>query len=273
MIGGSQLKNLLIDFQNYIKNNRATFYWILILVIGGIYFSLFAYSTLKPETATRDGAENGENVTLNSQDLTYLNSYYNETLHELEVHFGINSIQSLFSENNLEAKMISQTDISKEFAGVVKKQTPQIITMKFSDVPADYIIAKLTIKYQKPNSDESQTAELYVSHNELIQNNFTGNDYKNISVDFKSSFLVAEIESLNTTLIELENHKTSLEQDIGTLESEDDLLTESEKENIESQIETMVSQIETTNENITEIENEIGERQEQKQEMERILLN
>lgn len=272
MIGGSQLKNLLIDFQNYIKNNRATFYWILILVIGGIYFSLFAYSTLKPETATRDGAENGENVTLNSQDLTYLNSYYNETLHELEVHFGINSIQSLFSENNLEAKMISQTDISKEFAGVVKKQTPQIITMKFSDVPADYIIAKLTIKYQQPNSDESQTAELYVSHNELIQNNFTDNDYTNISVDFKSSFLVAEIESLNTTLIELENHKTSLEQDIGTLESEDDLLTESEKENIESQIETMESQIETTNENITEIENEIGERQEQKQEMERILL-
>ena len=34
----------------------------------------------------------------------------------------------------------------------------------------------------------------------------------------------------------------------------------------------MESQIETTNENITEIENEIGERQEQKQEMERILL-
>lgn len=265
------MKNKYIDIKNYIKNNRAIFYWVILLTIGAVYFSLFAYSILKPETASREGAVSGEAINLDSKELTYLNSYYNEALNELEVHFGINSVQSLFSEDNLEAKIISQTDLNNEYEATVKKETPQLITMKFSDVPEDYLIAKLTMKYQQQGSDESQTVDLYVNHNEVIDKSFATNDYKNISIEFKSSFLVAEIDKLKNTETELNDYKSSIESNIETLQGEESLLTESEKESIKTQIDSMETQLDTTNKNIENIQKEISERQKQKKEIESVM--
>lgn len=244
-------------------------YWALIVLVGGMYFALFAYSTIKPDTEAREGVDSGEVITLNSKGLTYINSYYNTTSNELEIHFGINNIQSLFSEENLEAKMIAQKDMNIVYDATVKKETPQLISMKFSDVPEDYLVGKLTVKHQSQNSEESQSAEIYFNHEKEIQRSFDEADYKTISIEFKSRFLDAEINSLNKNLETLEESKVVMENDIETLNAEDDLLTDDEKENIKLQIEALESQIKTTSENIEAVKKDIAERQKQKQELER----
>lgn len=264
------MKNLFIDLKNYFKNNRTIFYWVLLIVVIGVYVTLFVFSSLKPETTDRETASEGDVMNLNNQQLTYLGSYYYPLTEEIEVHFGINNIQSLFSENNLNAKAIVQQNINNQLDVEVERQTSQLITMTIKNVPEDYLVSRLTINYAPDESDNSQSAELYITHNEERDNYFSDSEYDQISGDFKGSFLVSEIENLNEEIDTLNNRKEVLTNDIATLESDDALLTEAERESVNNQIENIKGQIESIDEQIEEVKNEIAEREKQQKEIENL---
>lgn len=264
------MKNLFIDLKNYFKNNRTIFYWVLLIVVVGVYVSLFVFSSLKPETTNRDTASEGDVINLNNQQLTYLGSYYYPLTEEIEVQFGINNIQSLFSENNLNARAIIQQNINNQLDVDVERQTSQLITMTIKNVPENYLVSRLTINYAPDDTDNAQSSELYIAHDEERNNYFSHTEYDEISGEFKKSFLVAEIEKLNEEIETLNNRKEILTNDIATLESDDALLTETERSGVNNQIENIKGQIESIDEEIENLKVEIAEREKQQKEIEKL---
>src|SRR5699024_2739031 len=108
--------------------------------------------------------ETNERVHLEQESLTYIESIYNENKKELLIVFGINSVQSLFSDNNLKVEAKMQSERNESYEVKVEKQNPQILTMKIERVDKDYLLARLKMSYKKVGMESISEAITYVSH-------------------------------------------------------------------------------------------------------------
>ncbi|RXY94810.1 hypothetical protein DD607_05085 [Salmonella sp. 3DZ2-4SM] len=252
-----------MDIKNSFRNNRGKFYVLFGLLIGLCYLSIILYSVIKPEEKIRETIETNERVHLEQESLTYIESIYNESKKELLIVFGINSVQSLFSDNNLkvEAKMQSERNESHEVK--VEKQNPQILTMKIERVDKDYLLARLKMSYKKVGMESISEAITYVSHDKEGDTQLTENDFLNYAIAFKGDFIEQEITLLEERIAAIDQDILEKENSIEELTSDDSLLTDEEKTEINSKIEMFNKQIDAANEEKATVKSEIQQRKEQ----------
>lgn len=262
------MKTLLIDLINKIKNNHAAFYTVLIFIIIGGYFLLLSLSYLKPEEARHDPTKQNTQISLNNDKLTYLNSYYFPKKKILEVHLGINNVNSLFNDDNLKATALLQKGSSKKIPVTISKETPQLLVFKINEVNEDYILAKLNIMYTKGDTGSGATKDLFVNHSKERLTSFNKQDYESESIEFKKYFVNAEIKKLGKKISNLDKKKSDYEEDISSLNSDDSILTDDEKQEVKSTIESLKTQIDNTDQQISDLNKELSERQKQKAELE-----
>jgi|GEM_PF-4557721 len=255
------------DFKLIFKENRKLLFSIFIGLIIIFYLFLFFYNGFKSEDASKEGLKKGDEISLENEKLTYINSYYDPDQKIFLIHLGINSVASLFDETNIKAELISQKDTSKIIKGKIKKPTQQILELKFDNVQKNYTLARVTLNHLSTMTDTQSSESFYLKHDSKLKKDFTNHDYKLISLNFKNDFLSSEIQSLNKEIIKFKKMIDHNKKVIEELSKDNSLLTDDEKMKVSSKIESLKSENEEHNKEIQERNELIQQREKQKEEL------
>ncbi|MGV2929304.1 hypothetical protein RW115_11955 [Macrococcus capreoli] len=262
------MKDFWIDLKQKIKNNRTIFYWILVLIFLATNISFVCYSKFKGDTLKHPATEINTEIPLGDEKLTLLKSFYNKNEKQIEVVLGFSNVKSVFNEKYLKGQFILQNNLKKNNNVKIKKENPQIISVKLNNIDEDYLLAKLSLSYKNDTTDMAEKADIFIQHKELLNRPLTEKDYDKYAIDFKKSFVKNEIVKMENEIKKSQDKEIQLKNDIESLKENNKLLTEDEKKSLKSTVEGMEKQIVNLREERKKIKEELTSREVQLDEIE-----